>query len=188
MLNMFSRAPGAEKAKESKRMDQKLGREPSHRDTPSNAHLRPVIATEPDLSGPAMLKAKSAPINPDRPAIGQTPAQRAKVFANAPSIGQYLFHLSSDIKAATRSETQGAVLHCSPVEVQRIGRLLAKHRGRYLAQLVDLGAINRGPIGEAEIVNLRRAREMAEEIERGFDALRNAIENGDLTLDGVKAD
>jgi len=118
-----------------------------------------------------------------------TPPQidRLKIFENAPSAGQYLYHLTSDIRGFTRAETENAVVKCTPVEVQRVARLLAKLKGRYLAQVVDLGSLKRASIGELDIAELRRAREMAEEVERGLDALRGAIERGDLPLDGVKS-
>jgi hypothetical protein len=123
------------------------------------------------------------------PAPGPTqPAPRAKIFENAPSVGQYLYHLNADIRAFTRAETAHAVNTCTPVEVQRVARLLAKLKGRYLAQIVDLTSGKRGPIGEMDIAEIRRSREMAEEVELGLAALRQAIESGDLTLDGVKAD
>ena len=43
-------------------------------------------------------------------------------------------------------------------------------------------------ITPARLADIRRAREMAEEVELGLTALRSAIENGDLALDGVKAE
>ena len=113
---------------------------------------------------------------------------RAKVFDNVPSVGQYLYHLTSDVRAFTRAETAHAVSSCTPVEVQRVARLAAKLRGRYLAQVVDLASGKRGPIGEIDIADVRRSREMAEEVEQGLAALRQAIEIGDLVLDGVKSD
>ena len=40
----------------------------------------------------------------------------------------------------------------------------------------------------SEVRELRRAREMYEEVELGLTRLREAIEAGDLELDGVKTD
>jgi len=51
--------------------------------------------------------------------------------------------------------------------------------------VVDLGNPKRGPITEADIRDLGRAREMYEEIDRGLMALRGAIESGDLDLEGT---
>lgn len=164
MLSMFSKKVEAEKANDHSRL------EPTTRKTPLPGNVTP-------------LKMPAAPVAA-RPAV----PQRAKVFENVPSVGQYLYHLNTDIRAFTRAETEHAVHACTPVEVQRVARLLAKLKGRYLAQIVDLGSSKRGPIGEMDIADIRRAREMADEVELGLQALRHAIESGDLPLDGVKAD
>ncbi len=111
--------------------------------------------------------------------------RRAKLLATSPSVGQYLCHLNHDMRNFTRAETTNAVIGASPAEIQRVVRLAAKLRGRYLAQVVDLGNPKRGPITESDIRDLSRAREMYEEIDRGLISLRNAIESGDLDLDGT---
>jgi hypothetical protein len=113
--------------------------------------------------------------------------RRAKLLATAPSVGQYLCHLSHDMRNFTRAETTNAVIGATPAELQRVVRLAAKLRGRYLAQVVDLGNPKRGPITETDIRDLGRAREMYEEIDRGLAALRNAIESGDLDVDGTNS-
>lgn len=117
--------------------------------------------------------------------MGEDAKRRAKLLETAPSVGQYLCHLSHDMRNFTRAETANAVIGASPAELQRVVRLAAKLRGRYLAQVVDLGNPKRGPITEADIRDLGRAREMYEEIDRGLMALRNAIESGDLDVDGT---
>jgi len=119
--------------------------------------------------------------------MGEDAKRRAKLLATAPSIGQYLCHLSHDMRNFTRAETTNAVIGATPAELQRVVRLAAKLRGRYLAQVVDLGNPKRGPITEADIRDLGRAREMYEEIDRGLMALRHAIESGDLDVDGTNS-
>jgi hypothetical protein len=118
--------------------------------------------------------------------MGEDAKRRAKLLATAPSVGQYLCHLSHDMRNFTRAETANAVIGASPGELQRVVRLAAKLRGRYLAQVVDLGNPKRGPITESDIRDLGRAREMYEEIDRGLNALRHAIESGDLDLEGTQ--
>lgn len=164
MLSMFSKKAEAEKANDHSRI------EPAIRQSALAGNVTPLKVSAAQAAA--------------RPAI----PQRAKVFENVPSVGQYLYHLTTDIRAFTRAETEHAVHACTPVEVQRVARLLAKLKGRYLAQIVDLGSHKRGPIGEMDIADIRRSREMAEEVELGLEALRRAIENGDLPLDGVKTD
>jgi hypothetical protein len=115
----------------------------------------------------------------------QAPARAA---ARTPSVGQYIYHLQHDLKSYVRAETANAVIGATPGEIQRVARIAAKLKGRYLATLMDLGNTHKGPIGESEVRELRRAREMYEEVELGLTRLREAIEAGDLELDGVKND
>jgi hypothetical protein len=114
--------------------------------------------------------------------------RKAPLERRTPSIGQYLYHLQHDLKSYVRAETINAVIGATPGEIQRVARIVAKLKGRYLATLMDLGNSTKGPIGEAEVRELRRAREMYEEVELGLTRLREAIETGDLELDGVRTD
>lgn len=127
-------------------------------------------------------------ISPRPVAERQASTQSNVIERRTPNIGQYLHHLQHDIRSYVKAETLNAVIGTTPAEVQRVARILAKLKGRYLAQLVDLGNGKNGPIGEPEIRDLRRCREMYEEIELGLNTLRAAIEAGDLELDGVRCD
>ncbi|MBA4097970.1 MAG: hypothetical protein C0484_14545 [Rhodospirillum sp.] len=124
--------------------------------------------------------AAAAPANPK-----QAPARAA---TRTPSVGQYIYHLQHDLKSYVRAETVNAVIGATPGEIQRVARIVAKLKGRYLATLMDLGNVHKGPVGDSEVRELRRAREMYEEVELGLTRLREAIEAGDLELDGVKND
>ena len=173
MLSMFSKKAEAEKANNNRRVEPAVRKSaPAGNVTPLKVPAAPVAAR---------------PINPQA-AVSLAVPRHGNISPPPPSIGQYLYHLNTDIRAFTRAETEHAVHTCTPAEVQRVARLLAKLKGRYLAQIVDLGSNMRGPIGEMDIANIRRAREMAEEVELGLLALRHAIESGDLPLAGVKAD
>ena len=127
--------------------------------------------------------AAPANTNPAPAASRKTALER-----RAPSIGQYLYHLQHDLKSYVRAETVNAVIGATPGEIQRVARIVAKLKGRYLATLMDLGNATKGPVGESEVRELRRSREMYEEVELGLTRLREAIEAGDLELDGVKGD
>jgi hypothetical protein len=170
MLSMFSKRHDAEKPNDRSRLEVSLGR------AENAGNVTPLKVPQ---AGFAEAR---------QPRMAPQTQGRAKAFENVPSVGQYLYHLNSDVRAFTRAETAHAVSSCTPVEVQRVARLLAKLKGRYIAQIVDLASGKRGPIGEMDVADIRRAREMAEEVELGLTALRHAIENGDLTLDGVKAE
>jgi hypothetical protein len=141
----------------------------------------------------AAAKGTATPIRlmretPPAPAAKPAPAASRKAAVGTPSIGQYLYHLQHDLKSYVRAETVNAVIGATPGEIQRVARIVAKLKGRYLATLMDLGNATKGPVGESEVRELRRSREMYEEVELGLIRLREAIEAGDLELDGVKGD
>jgi len=193
MLSMFARKEdGKDVRDESKLLSTLAGRAESagqNRATPG--HHSPGLtgtftATAKPAAGEAAASASgdSSPTNMVR-LVGEDAKRRAKLLATAPSVGQYLCHLSHDMRNFTRAETANAVIGATPAELQRVVRLAAKLRGRYLAQVVDLGNPKRGPITESDIRDLGRAREMYEEIDRGLLALRTAIESGDLDVDGT---
>jgi hypothetical protein len=137
-----------------------------------------VNATAPAAPGRSELAARAVAVA----------GSRAKLFENPPTVGQYLYHLAADVRNFTRAEISGTVVGATPAEVQRLARLAAKLKGRYLAQALDLAGVEHGPIVEADVRFLERARFMYEEVERALDALRQSIETGDLALEGLKRD
>ena len=145
-----------------------------------------------ETAAPAPQAAAKQPIRLMREQPAAAPATAkpaaARSAARTPSVGQYIYHLQHDLKSYVRAETVNAVIGATPGEIQRVARIAAKLKGRYLATLMDLGNAHKGPIGEPEVRELRRSREMYEEVELGLMRLREAIEAGDLELDGVKAD
>ena len=141
------------------------------------------------------LKPGTAPLAAARPANtngpvlrAPTPAAKARVFENAPSVGQYLVHLAADMRSFTRAEISGTVVGATPAEVQRLARLTAKLKSRYFAQALDLTSAEHGPISENDIRFLERSRFMYEEVERALESLRHAIQTGDLALEGLRKD
>jgi len=138
----------------------------------------------------AAAKAPTVRLVREGPSANPAPAanRKAALERRAPNLGQYLHHLQHDLRSYVRAETVNAVIGATPGEIQRVARIVAKLKGRYLATLMDLGNANKGPVGEAEVRELRRAREMYEEVELGLTRLRDAIEAGDLDLDGVRGE
>jgi hypothetical protein len=145
-----------------------------------------------ETAAPTPQAATKAPIRLVREQSAAAPANPkqapARAAARTPSVGQYIYHLQHDLKSYVRAETVNAVIGATPGEIQRVARIVAKLKGRYLATLMDLGNVHKGPVGDSEVRELRRAREMYEEVELGLTRLREAIEAGDLELDGVKTD
>jgi hypothetical protein len=128
------------------------------------------------------------PANTNGPALRATPPAAKARFENPPTVGQYLVHLAADIRSFTRAEISGTVVGATPAEVQRLARLAAKLKSRYLAQALDLTSAEHGPISESDVRYLERARFMYEEVERALENLRHAIQTGDLSLEGLKRD
>lgn len=149
--------------------------------------LQKGIAVKPSAGTPVRL-VREAPAAAANANPAPAPARKSAVERRTPSIGQYLYHLQHDLKSYIRAETVNAVIGATPAEIQRVVRIVAKLKGRYLATLMDLGNSTKGPIGESEVRELRRTREMYEEVELGLVRLREALEAGDLELDGVRAD
>lgn len=143
---------------------------------------------KPAAGAPAAAPAKTTIRLVEPRTASANTARKTPLERRTPSVGQYLHHLQHDIKSYVRAETTNAVIGTTPAEVQRVARILAKLKGRYLAQLIDLGNTSNGPVGEPEIRDLRRTREMYEEVELGLNRLREAIETGDLELDGVRGE
>lgn len=154
----------------------------SRHDTPASPPQgapKAAAATVRLLREPAPAAVSKSPV----PAAGR---KTVALERRTPNVGQYLQHLQHDLKSYVRAETVNAVIGATPGEIQRVARIAAKLKGRYLATLMDLGNTTRGPIGEADVRELRRAREMYEEVELGLARLRDAVEAGDLELDGVR--
>lgn len=148
-----------------------------------------VFSNGDEAKEPSLFRRKmeSAGMLPAVPAM-QSEVGRAKTIPANPNVRQYLLHLATDSRRLCESEVRNAVVGVTPTEVERVARAVAKLRGRYLAQVVDVGAAAQGPLTRGEIDQLRLARENYEELEAGFAALRRAIEVGEVPLEGVRHD
>jgi len=117
------------------------------------------------------------------------PAEPAAAPVASPqTTRQFLYQLVGDAKKLARKEALNAVIDASPREIERLAWLVARLRGRYLAQVVDMGNNPEVIPGELEISELRRSRERYEEAERGFAAIKAALGEGEIILRGVRPD
>ena len=66
-----------------------------------------------------------------------------------------------------------------------MAKLAARIKARYLAKLLDVGNPAKSGVQETEIKELVRYRETYEELGRGLDMLKDAIESGDVTVSGM---
>ena len=138
-----------------------------------SAKTAPAPAKEPRLAD--LLNGRAKPAAPQQPSS-----------APVPTVKQFLYQLIGDAKKLSRREALNAVIDASPREIERLAWLVARLRGRYLAQVVDLGNNPEMFPGELEISELRRARERYEEAERGFAAIKAARGDGEIVLRGVR--
>lgn len=99
---------------------------------------------------------------------------------------QYARELDRYMNEQNRSLTQETVMEVAAGELEGVAQMAAKARGRYFAKLLDAGAPRHGFLQEAEIAELRFYREMYEEMTRGFESMRDAIEAGDISVRGMK--
>jgi hypothetical protein len=105
---------------------------------------------------------------------------------SAPTVRQFLSQLGAQERKLARKEALNAVIDVAPAEVEKLARLVARLRGRYLAKLIDLGNNTDTLPGELEIAEIRRVRERFEELEAGLAAVKEALSEGDLTLRGLR--
>ncbi len=118
------------------------------------------------------------------------PAQRANWLHDAVPGGrvnaaQYVRELDRFASEETRRAVSDVVMDVNPKEVEGVVRRAARIKGRYLAKLLDLGARSKTGVQEAEIAELTRYRESYEELARGLDLLKSAIEAGDIRVSGM---
>ena len=97
---------------------------------------------------------------------------------------QYVSELDRFLNKQNEHLTKKVVLGVSSVEIERLVKLSAKVRGRYIAKLLDLGGDGHLVLKESELIDLRRTRESHEELLAGLNVLKNAISNGEIIVRG----
>lgn len=98
---------------------------------------------------------------------------------------QYIRELDRYHAEQNRHLTQDAVMDVASHEVERVAKLAAKVRGRYIAKLLDAGNSQQAGLKEAELAELRRYRESHEELCHGLELLKSAIAEGDISVSGM---
>ena len=97
---------------------------------------------------------------------------------------QYVSELDRFLNKQNEHLTKEVVLGVSSVEIERLVKLSAKVRGRYIAKLLDLGGDGHLVLKESELIDLRLTRESHEELLAGLNVLKNAISNGEIIVSG----
>jgi len=132
----------------------------------------------------AVLSAKAA-----RPAAGAK-GKAAWLHEGMPNHGrvnaaQYVRELDRFICDEARRAVADTVMDVNPGEIEGVAKLAARIKGRYLAKLLDLGNPSKSTIQDTEVRELTRYRETYEELARGLDMLKAAIEAGDVGVSGL---
>lgn len=118
------------------------------------------------------------------------PAQRASWLHDAMPGGQvnaaqYVRELERFAAEENRRAVSDVVMEVNQSEVEGVVRHAARIKGRYLAKLLDVGNKAKSGVMEAEVNELTRYRETYEELARGLDILKSAIEAGDVSVSGT---
>ena len=172
-------------------------------DTPQNPVISPAKAVRPSIRAikpqakPAARPAEPlrAERNTDRGAERTERAEPQAAWLQGQGAGlprkgvnrqQLLRELDGFQRQQFASEARKTVMDVSAREIEGIVTIAAKLRGRYLAKLLDSGASGRGPVTEGEMREIARCREMYEEARRGVEELKQALEQGEIVLQGME--
>jgi hypothetical protein len=150
---------------------------------------------KPKVTAPATRKPANANASGQRvaPQIGTRRAAGPREISVAPALKpagqvnpqQYIRELDRYHAEQNRHQTRDAVMDVASHEVERVARLAARVRGRYIAKLLDAGNSEQAGLKEAELAELRRYRESHEELCHGLDLLKAAIAEGDISISGM---
>ena len=155
---------------------------PTGRDSAAPTGPLPVIPPRVQ----ATLRAAARTVGVGAPKAEPKPAT-VDPSRHAVSPAQYLRELDGFARGEAKSEIAKAVLTVTATEVEAAINLSARLRGRYLARVLDASQIaNKRPFGEAETKELAKMREMSDEMQKGIEALKRAIESGELNVPGLR--
>jgi hypothetical protein len=134
----------------------------------------------------ATLRAAGRPVPVGTPKPEPKPAA-VDPSRQAVSPVQYLRELDGFARGQAKSEIAKAVMTVTATEVEAAINLSLRLRGRYLARILDAGQVAaKRPFGETETKELAKMREMSEEMQRGVEALKRAIESGEVSVPGLR--
>jgi hypothetical protein len=98
---------------------------------------------------------------------------------------QYVRELDRFAAEENRRAVSDVVMEVNQSEVEGVVRHAARIKGRYLAKQLHVGNKAKSGVMEAEVNELTRYRETYEELARGLDILKSAIEAGDISVSGT---
>ena len=108
-----------------------------------------------------------------------------KPIDRAISVPRFAKTMRERVRAAQYEKTKAMVGQIEQFELDQLIELAAKTRARYFSKLLEFGRANR-PLSFAASEEVKGLREQHEEIVRGLELLRDALENGELEVEGVE--
>jgi hypothetical protein len=162
--------------------------EPANSSHPPRPQAQPAPAAPPVISprAQATLRAAARPVPVGAPRPEPKPAA-VDPSRQAVNPVQYLRELDGFARSQAKAEIAKAVMTVTATEVEAAINLSARLRGRYLARILDAAqTATKRPFGETETKELTKMREMSEEMARGVEALKRAIESGELNVPGLR--
>lgn len=147
---------------------------------PAAAPARRATQARAVLSGKPAGRATAAKVSGKASWLHESLPQHGRVNA-----AQYIRELERFSAEESRRAVADAVMDVNPGEIEGVAKLAARIKGRYLAKLLDLGNPTKSTVQDTEVRELTRYRETYEELARGLDMLKAAIEAGDVGVSGM---
>jgi hypothetical protein len=101
------------------------------------------------------------------------------------SVARYAKSMRERSRAAQYDRTKAMVGRIEQMEIDMLIEIGAKTRGRYISKLLEIGRANKA-LSFSATEEVRGLREQHEEIIRGLDLLREALERGEIEIEGVE--
>ncbi len=102
---------------------------------------------------------------------------------NNMNIQRMFQRIEHDIKIVNSEEISRLVGGVSKETFNELSRTAAQFRAQYLKKAIMIKASSDVDIAHKDIVDLRKARLVYEEAEKGFSALKHALKKGYFSLD-----
>jgi hypothetical protein len=112
----------------------------------------------------------------------QTPLSRPGEIV---SVARFAKSMRDRSRAAQYDKTKAMVGRIEQLEIDMLIDIGAKTRARYISKLLEIGRANK-PLSFSASEEVRGLREQHEEIMRGLDLLREALERGEVEIEGVE--
>ncbi len=151
--------------------------------SPRPATRNAQAASGPSIFGSKMNVVPSTTVSLPLPPAQPRPPANLVATEDVGNVRQFLFRLNGTLKRSLGEQTREAIVTVTPQEMHYLVHAIARQRGRYLAGVLEAGTAARGMPTSAEVAQIRHAREAYEELRFGFEALKLALESGEIDFE-----